>query len=165
MPKIAFVTDTDCSLPEDIAARYHIQQVPITVQFGEESFLTGVNIDDTALFERVDRENKLPSTAAPSPGQFLEAYDKALAAGADSILCFTVSSAVSATYNNAVNARQMLPERDITRCRYAKPLAGTRLHGHGRRRSGATRRIERRMPRASARRRRSAVISLRRWRR
>jgi DegV family protein with EDD domain len=114
MPKIALITDTDCSLPEDIAARYHIQQVPITVQFGEESFLTGVNIDDTTLFQRVDRENKLPSTAAPSPGQFLEAYEKALAAGAESVLCFTVSSAISATYNNAVNARQLLPARDIT---------------------------------------------------
>ncbi len=105
MPKIAFITDTDCSLPEDLAARYHIQQVPITVQFGEESFLTGVDIDDTALFERVDRESKLPSTAAPSPGQFLEAYEKALAGGADTVMCFTVSSAISATYSNAVNAR------------------------------------------------------------
>jgi DegV family protein with EDD domain len=114
MPRIAFVTDTDCSLPEDLAARYDIRQVPITVQFGEESFLTGVGIDDTALFERVDRENKLPSTAAPSPGQFLEAYEKAFAAGAESVVCFAVSSAISATYNNAVNARQMLPERDVT---------------------------------------------------
>ena len=113
MPNIAFVTDTDCSLPEDLAARYHIRQIPITVQFGEESFLTGVNLDDTALFERVDRENKLPSTAAPSPGQFLEAYEKAFAAGADTVMCFAVSSAVSATYNNAVTAQQMLPERDI----------------------------------------------------
>ncbi len=114
MPRIAIITDTDCSLPEDLAARYHIQQVPITVQFGEESYLTGVGIDDTTLFERIDRENKLPSTAAPSPGQFLEAYDRAFAAGADTVLCFTVSSAISATYNNAVNARQLLPERDVT---------------------------------------------------
>jgi fatty acid-binding protein DegV len=73
MPKIAFITDTDSSLPEDLAARYHIQQVPIIVHFGEESLSTGVGIDDAALFERVDRENKLPSTAAPSPGQFWEA--------------------------------------------------------------------------------------------
>jgi DegV family protein with EDD domain len=101
MPHIAFVTDTDCSLPEDLAARYHIQQVPVIVQFGEESFLTGVDIDDAALFERVDHENKLPSTAAPSPGQFLGAYEKAVAGGADTVVCFTVSSAVSATYNNA----------------------------------------------------------------
>ena len=62
MPKITFITDTDCSLPEDLAVRYRIQQVPITVQFGEESFLAGVNLDDAALFERVDHENKLPST-------------------------------------------------------------------------------------------------------
>lgn len=113
MPNIAFVTDTDCSLPGDLATRCHIQQIPITVQFGEESFLTGVDLDDTALFERVDRENKLPSTAAPSPGQFLEAYEKAFATGAETVMCFTVSSAVSATYNNAVTAQQMLPEGDI----------------------------------------------------
>ncbi len=114
MPKIAFVTDTDCSLPEDLAARYQIHQVPITVQFGEESFLTGAGIDDAALFERVDHENKLPSTAAPSPGQFLEAYEKAFASGAEVVLCFAVSSAVSATYHNALTAREMLPQRNIT---------------------------------------------------
>lgn len=114
MPRIAIVADTDCSLPEDIAARYQIQLVPIIVQFGEESYLTGVDINDANLFERVDRDSKLPSTAAPSPGQFLEAYEKAFAAGADSILCFTVSSAVSAVYNNAMNARQLLPGHDIT---------------------------------------------------
>ncbi len=113
MPKITFITDTDCSLPEDLAARYRIQQVPITVQFGEESFLAGASIDDSALFDRVDRENKLPSTAAPSPGQFLEAYEKAFAGGADTVMCFAVSSAVSATYGNAVTAQQMLPGRDI----------------------------------------------------
>ncbi len=114
MSKIAFVTDTDCSLPDDLAMRYHVQQVPITVQFGEESFLTGVGIDDAALFERVDRENKLPSTAAPSPGQFLEAYQAAFKTGAETVVCFTVSSAISATYGNAVTARQLLPEHDVT---------------------------------------------------
>ena len=114
MPKIAFVVDTDCSLPEDLAARYNIRQVPITVQFGEESFLTGVNIDDAALFERVDLENKLPSTAAPSPGQFLDAYRAAFETGAASVICLAVSSAISATYNNAVAACDLLPDRDIT---------------------------------------------------
>ena len=114
MPKIAFITDTDSSLPEDLAAHYHIQQVPITVQFGEESYLTGVDINDAALFERVDREHKLPTTAAPSPGQFLEAYQTAFKNGAETVLCFTVSSAISTTYTSAVTARELLPEREIT---------------------------------------------------
>ncbi len=39
MPNVAVVTDTDCSLPEDLAARYHIQQVPVIIQFGEEPSL------------------------------------------------------------------------------------------------------------------------------
>lgn len=114
MSKIAIVTDTDSSLPQELAARYQIQQVPIVVQFGDESFLTGETIDDTTLFQRVDRENKLPSTAAPSPGQFLKAYENAFTAGADTVLCFNVSSAISATYSAAVDARQLLPDRDIT---------------------------------------------------
>jgi DegV family protein with EDD domain len=114
MPKIALITDTDCSLPEDLAARYGIRQVPVVVQFGEETFLAGATIDDTTLFERVDHENKLPSTAAPSPGQFLEAYQAAFERGAEAVICFAVSSVMSAIYNNAVAARDLLPDQDIT---------------------------------------------------
>jgi DegV family protein with EDD domain len=114
MPSIAIITDTDASLPADIAARYGIRQVPINIHFGEETLRTGTDIDDTQLFARVDREGKLPTTSAPSPGQFAEAYQDAIDAGAEQIVCFCVSSEVSATYGAAVVARDMLSERDIT---------------------------------------------------
>jgi hypothetical protein len=41
------ITDTDSSLPAGVAARYGIRQVPITVYFGQETFETGVDIDDS----------------------------------------------------------------------------------------------------------------------
>ena len=114
MSSIAIVTDTDCSLPVDVASRYGIRQVPISVHFGQESFMTGVDIDDAQLFERVDREGKLPTTSAPAPGDFIEAYKAAFDEGAEAVICFCVSGEISATYNAAVNAREMLSGKDIT---------------------------------------------------
>jgi DegV family protein with EDD domain len=111
--KIAIVTDTDASLPPELAARYGIRQVPITILFGEQSFLTGIDIDDAALFARVDREGKLPTTSAPNTGQFFKAFQAEIAAGADAIVCLCVSSAISATYNAALAARDMLPDCPI----------------------------------------------------
>ncbi len=114
MPKIAIVTDTDASLPLSLADQYAITQVPIIVLFGDESFRDVYDIDGAETFARIDREGKLPTTSAPSPGQFAEAYQAAFDGGADSVLCFTVSGEVSATYAAAVSARDMHPERDIT---------------------------------------------------
>ncbi|MBM3187356.1 MAG: DegV family EDD domain-containing protein [Chloroflexi bacterium] len=114
MPAIAIITDTDSSLPAGVAARYGIHQVPINVHFGDEVLATGIDIDDAQLFARVDREGKLPTTSAPAPGQFAEAYQAAFDAGADAVVCFCVSGEVSGTYNAAVVARDMTPERDIT---------------------------------------------------
>ena len=114
MSPIAVIVDTDCSLPAHIADRYNIWQVPITVQFGTESFRTGLDMDDARLFARVDREGSLPTTAAPSPGQFVEAYQAAFDSGAQSVICLCVSSEVSATFGAANTARQLLHDRDIS---------------------------------------------------
>jgi DegV family protein with EDD domain len=101
-------------LPPSLAARYGIWQVPINVHFGDETFRTGTDIDDKQLFERVDREGQLPTTSAPSPGQFVEAFEAAFERGAEAILCFCVSGRVSATQNAAVIARDLMSDRDIT---------------------------------------------------
>jgi len=113
MSTIAIITDTDASLPKAVSERYGIQQVPITVNFGAEVLKTGIDIDDAGLFERVDREGTLPTTAAPAPGDFTTAYENAFKNGAETVLCFCVSSEISATYGAAIAARQTMPDRDI----------------------------------------------------
>jgi len=115
MSKVSVVTDSDCSLPLSLTDQLGIRQVPITVQFGEEILRSGVDIDDVQLFQRVDREGKLPTTAAPSPGDFLSAYKAAFEEDkADEVLCFCVSGAISGTYNAAMVAAEELPGKKVT---------------------------------------------------
>jgi DegV family protein with EDD domain len=113
MTSIAVITDTDSSLPPAIAAQYGIRQVPITIHFEDENFTTGLDIDDTLLFKKIDQLNKLPTTAAPAPSAFAAAFDSALRGGADSIVCICVSSKISATYQAALSASELFPGCDI----------------------------------------------------
>ncbi len=113
MPKIAIVTDTDSSLPLSLTRQLEITQVPIIMIFGEETLRDVYEITSTAAFTRIDEKGKLPTTSAPSPVQFEEAFKTAFESGADSILCFTVSSEVSSTYTSALSARETFADREI----------------------------------------------------
>jgi DegV family protein with EDD domain len=110
----AIITDTDASIPADIAERLEIHQVPINIHFGEETLRTGVDINDAELFARVDGGDPYPTTSAPSPGQFVQAFQEAFDKGANDVICYCVSAEVSASYNAALQARSELPEKDIT---------------------------------------------------
>jgi DegV family protein with EDD domain len=113
MPKIVIVTDTDSSLPQHVAAAYQIRQVPIAIHFENESFTTGVDINDSLLFEKVDSLNRLPTTSAPCPADFIGAFEDAFIEGAEAVVCICVSSQISSTYSAAVTACEHFPGRDI----------------------------------------------------
>ncbi|MBN2044618.1 MAG: DegV family protein [Anaerolineales bacterium] len=116
MKKISIITDSDASLSPELEQRYNIRQVPITVHFGDEVFETNVDINDHLLIERIQKEGKLPTTAAPSPGKFAKAYQAAFDEdNADAVICFVVSSKVSGTYDAAlIAANELMPDKDIT---------------------------------------------------
>ncbi len=113
MNKIAIVTDTDCSLPLSMTKPMGIFQVPIMVHFGNEEFKAVFDINDAQTFERIDRENKLAKTSAPTPEQFVRVFKQALDQGYESILCITVSAAISDTYQSAVTACEQFPRTEI----------------------------------------------------
>lgn len=116
MRKVSIVTDTDASLPLELAEKYRIRQVPIAIHFNEEVLQTGINIDDASLFPRIQTLGKLPTTAAPSPGDFAKAFQECFDQDqADEIICFVVSGEVSGTYDSAlIAANEIMPDKDIT---------------------------------------------------
>ena len=113
MKKIILVTDTNASLPKEIIEKYQIIEVPIHIQFSEETYVTGETIDDLKLFNLIDERKIIPTTAAPSPSAFERAYQTAIERGAEHIICICCSGEVSATYNSAVMAKESFPTVDI----------------------------------------------------
>jgi DegV family protein with EDD domain len=105
MPKrIALVTDSTCDIPQDWRKKYEITVLPLTIVFGEEQLLDGVDISAEAFYERLVTDKHHPTTSQPSPKDFTDIFEKVKDAGADEILCITISSAMSGTMASAVVA-------------------------------------------------------------
>jgi DegV family protein with EDD domain len=102
---VRVVTDSTCDLPADLVAKYGITVVPLTVLFGDEALLDGVEIDAPTFYERLRTFHGAPRTSQPSVARFRETYE-ALAAETDEIVSIHISSRMSGTLNSASVARE-----------------------------------------------------------
>ena len=102
---ISIVTDSTSDLPPDLAESLGILVVPVNVHFGTETFKDGVEISADEFYERLVTGSALPTTSAPSIGEFMKVYDE-LGKDSDGIVSMHISSALSGTYNSAVQARE-----------------------------------------------------------
>ncbi len=114
MGHVAVVTDSTADLPPEVAAAAGIAIVPLFVRFGNEELRVGVDLSTDAFWARLLAPGApVPTTAAPSPGAFRATFEACFAAGAEAIVCPTIGSELSATYQSAVLAARDLPEREI----------------------------------------------------
>ena len=114
MTKISIITDTDSSLPEKMAAEYNILQVPISIHMGDDLSGTDHTITNEELFAKVDEMGKLPTTAAPTPGIFVEYFKRVFAEQKpDTLIYYAISGEMSATIKSAQIAADDLKDYDI----------------------------------------------------
>ena len=73
---VRIVTDSTCDLPPSLIEAYGITVVPLTVFFGEEAFLDGVDIDADGFYERLKSSKQLARTSQPSVELFRMAYEE-----------------------------------------------------------------------------------------
>jgi len=112
MRGIKIVVDSCCDLPKAILERFDIRMVPVNINIGERSYEDGVDMTRENLYRKMVEEGIVPTTSAPAPGKFVEAY-RELAKRANSILSIHITSKLSAVYQAAVLARSMVPEIDV----------------------------------------------------
>jgi len=114
MGRTAIVTDSTADLVPDVAASAGVRVVPLFVRFGAEEFKVGVDLSTEQFWTRMlAPDAPFPATAAPSPGTFQETFEACFAEGADAVVCPTIGSKLSATFQSASLAAQALPDREI----------------------------------------------------
>lgn len=93
------VTDSNAMLPPELLARFAILEVPLTIVVDGDAGPEH-EIDRPAFYDQLRRGTAI-STSAPSPGEVLAAYRRAVDEGADAILSIHVGANQSATVGAA----------------------------------------------------------------
>jgi DegV family protein with EDD domain len=106
------ITDTTSCLTRSFAEQHKIPVIPQIINFGNESYLEGVDIDTHAFMERLVISPELPKTAAPPVEEFIKVFEQLVPLG-EPILCIHPSSDVSGTVRSALTAKEEFPDADI----------------------------------------------------
>ncbi|MGQ0718891.1 MAG: DegV family protein [Pseudonocardiales bacterium] len=108
---VAVVTDSTAYLPDGLAQRHGIRQVPLHVLVDGRHRLDGVQLGPAELVQALARRATV-STSRPTPAEFEAVYTQALRAGADTVVSVHLSRALSGTWESArLAAAQVGAER------------------------------------------------------
>ena len=107
MKKIILTADSTCDLSRELIERYDVHVIPFNVILGSDTFLDGVNVDPSRLYDFVARTGELPKTAAPGILAYKKFFEKFLD-GNTEIIHFNIGTKLSASHQNAVLASSEL---------------------------------------------------------
>lgn len=104
---IQIITDSTFDASTEHAKELGVHVVPLSVHFGEESYLDGITIDRKTFYSKLEQAEKLPTTSQPSPQEFLNVMTPLVEQG-DEIVGIFISSKLSGTYQSASLAASMI---------------------------------------------------------
>jgi DegV family protein with EDD domain len=107
MQKVAVVTDSTATVPDDLLQELNIRVVPVLLLFGQQAYRDGVDIRPKEVYRLLRSGSRIPSSAAPSVGDFLRVYAGA-AQEATGILSVHMSPKLSATFSVARMAGRLV---------------------------------------------------------
>lgn len=107
MSRVVVVTDSTATIPQNLIEELDIRIVPEFLLYGSESYRDGVDITPGEVYERLRAGSRIPTSAAPSIGDFVRVFAQA-AEDATGILSIHMSPRLSATYGVACTASELL---------------------------------------------------------
>ncbi len=102
---LQLVTDSSADLPKELLDKYNISVVPLTISINGVEYLDGVDLTPQEFYEKMFNSKELPKTSQPSPTVFAECFKKLADKG--QVICLTISSGLSGTYQSACIGRDI----------------------------------------------------------
>lgn len=106
MSKIAIVTDSVASIPENLLASLNIHTVAYYIHRGQDTLRDLVSIKRDEFYKWLPVAEELPKTANPGPNDYLEIYEKIALQGIRQIISIHITSKGSGAYQAALMAKE-----------------------------------------------------------
>ena len=106
---VGIVSDCTCDLPEEIIKKYDIGIVSVTASWPEIENIPGENIFQKIRELEKRGDKSFAKTSQPSPQAFIEVFKRQLEKF-EKVICFTITSKHSGTYNSGCQAKRFMGE-------------------------------------------------------
>ncbi len=101
---IHIVTDTTSDIPPALQQTLPISVIPLYIALNGKSYRDNIDLTREEFYEALPTADPHPSTAAPSPAQYKQVYDRLADEGATTIFSIHISATLSAVFQSAVSA-------------------------------------------------------------
>jgi DegV family protein with EDD domain len=108
MAKIKFVTDGTADIPPDVARELNIEIVPILIHIDEKVYRSGIDIENSQIYELLESESHQLTTSAPSPVVFEQLYRR-LVVDYDYVFSIHLSNRLGGVVAAATQGRSRVP--------------------------------------------------------
>ena len=125
---VRIVTDSVADIPKEIAKNLGITVIPLYVRFGTQSYRDNIDMTPKQFYQRLVDDQTHPSTSAGSPGEFMQVYQN-LAEQADKIISIHVSKKLSGVYETALQAKNMMAEKERSKIEVVDSTTGVMAQG------------------------------------
>ncbi len=104
------IADSTCDLSDEVLKQYDIGIAPLSIVAGGKSYTDRVDITPDEFYAMMEGFSQPATTAMPSPEFFVNLMKDAVDQGHREILCITMSSGTSGSYQSAIIAKDLFDE-------------------------------------------------------
>ena len=111
---IKILLDTSSDMPAELREKYGIRWVEFPITFDTEQYLDQKDLTSEEFFQKIADTGIIPKTSQVTRKQFEDAIAEMLVEPEDHVLVLPLSSTLSGTYNEAVQAQETFGKDRVT---------------------------------------------------